>query len=54
MHGRQDEVVPVEVSRGFAGDRDWVTLHELDSDHGLGDMESKTAIWERIREFCLG
>ena len=52
VHGRQDEVVPVEVSRGFAGDRDWVTLHELDSDHGLGDMESKTAIWERIRELC--
>ena len=52
VHGRQDEVVPVEVSRGFAGDRDWVTLHELDSDHGLGDMESKIAIWDRIRELC--
>ena len=54
VHGRQDEVVPVEVSRGFTGDRDWVTLHEVDSDHLLGEIDIKTAFWERIREFCLG
>ncbi|MGK7910006.1 MAG: YqiA/YcfP family alpha/beta fold hydrolase [Synechococcus sp.] len=50
VHGRQDAVVPIEVSRGYAGDRDWVTLHELDSDHALGDVESKAAIWEVIRK----
>ena len=52
VHGQQDEVVPVEVSRAYAGERDWVTLHELDSDHSLGDLTSKERIWELVQEFC--
>ena len=52
VHGRQDCVVPVEVSQTYAGDRDWVTLHELESDHALGDRESKNAIWEVTQTFC--
>ncbi|MEM8716237.1 MAG: YqiA/YcfP family alpha/beta fold hydrolase [Cyanobacteria bacterium P01_G01_bin.4] len=52
LHGRQDNVVPIEVSREYAGDRDWVMLHELDSDHALGDVESKATIWDITRSFC--
>ncbi|WP_017324254.1 YqiA/YcfP family alpha/beta fold hydrolase [Synechococcus sp. PCC 7336] len=52
VHGRQDDVVPVRVSRQFAGDRDWVELLELDSDHALGDEASKAAIWKTVQRFC--
>ena len=53
VHGRQDAVVPIEVSRQYAGDRTWVKLNELDSDHALGDVESMAAIWEVTRMFVL-
>lgn len=35
VHGRRDEVVPIEGSRGYAADRSHVTLVEVDDDHAL-------------------
>ncbi len=35
VHGRRDEVVPIEQSRRYAAERDHVVLHEVDDDHGL-------------------
>ncbi len=37
LHGRQDEVVPVETSRVYAASRPQVRLLELDDDHALGN-----------------
>lgn len=40
LHGRRDEVVPVELSRRYAAARPNVRLVELDDDHGLaGSLE---------------
>lgn len=50
LHGRSDETIPIEASRRFAGDRDWVQLIELESDHGLGNSVSR--IWQEIERFC--
>ena len=49
LHGRQDEVIPIEASRDYAKERPWVQLIELDSDHALNDVTPK--IWEEIQEF---
>ncbi len=49
LHGRQDEVIPIEASRDYAKERPWVQLIELDSDHALNDIMPK--IWEEIQEF---
>lgn len=50
LHGRNDEVIPIQASRDFAQQRPWVELIELDSDHGLGDV--MTEIWQTIQLFC--
>ncbi|MEH2417853.1 YqiA/YcfP family alpha/beta fold hydrolase [Nostoc sp.] len=50
LHGKKDEVIPIEASRGFARSRPWVELVELDSDHALGNVMEK--IWQAIRLFC--
>lgn len=50
LHGIRDEIIPIEQSRKFAETRSWVTLIELDSDHGLTDQEPE--IWQAILEFC--
>lgn len=50
LHGRRDETIPIQASRRFAGDRDWVQLIELESDHGLGNSVSR--IWQEIEQFC--
>ena len=50
LHGKKDEVIPIEASRDFARCRSWVELVELDSDHTLGDVMEK--IWQAIRLFC--
>jgi uncharacterized protein len=50
LHGKKDEVIPIEASRDFARYRSWVELVELDSDHALGDVMEK--IWQAIRLFC--
>ncbi|MBD2459933.1 alpha/beta fold hydrolase [Oscillatoria sp. FACHB-1407] len=50
LHGKQDEVIPVQASRDYAQSRPWVKLIELDSDHALGTV--KDEIWQAICEFC--
>ncbi|WP_445632009.1 YqiA/YcfP family alpha/beta fold hydrolase [Nostoc sp. DSM 114167] len=50
LHGKKDEVIPVEASRDFARSRPWVQLIELDSDHALGNVMEE--IWQAIRLFC--
>lgn len=49
LHGCQDEVINIQVSRDFAAHHDNVELVELESDHALGDVEE--AVWEAVREF---
>lgn len=49
LHGRQDETIPIAVSRAYAAARPWVTLRELDSDHALADAFPE--IWAATREF---
>ncbi|MEH2254830.1 YqiA/YcfP family alpha/beta fold hydrolase [Nostoc sp.] len=50
LHGKKDEVIPIEASRDFAQSRPWVELVELDSDHALGNVMEE--IWQAIRLFC--
>jgi uncharacterized protein len=50
LHGKQDEVIPIQGSRDFRLQRPWVELVELESDHGLGNV--MTEIWLSIRLFC--
>ncbi|UBF29008.1 alpha/beta fold hydrolase [Kovacikia minuta CCNUW1] len=51
LHGKWDDVVPIQASRDFANTRPWVQLVELESDHALTNVSEE--IWERIREFCM-
>ncbi|MBN3925822.1 YqiA/YcfP family alpha/beta fold hydrolase, partial [Nostoc sp. NMS4] len=50
LHGKKDEVIPIEASRDFARSRPWVELVEFDSDHALGNVMEE--IWQAIRLFC--
>lgn len=50
IHGRNDEVIPIEYSREYAKNRPWVELVELASDHALTDAIPE--IWHLTREFC--
>jgi predicted esterase YcpF (UPF0227 family) len=50
LHGKQDEVIPIDASRDYASIRPWVQLIELDSDHSLIDVMSE--IWDAIKTFC--
>ncbi|MFN6496495.1 MAG: YqiA/YcfP family alpha/beta fold hydrolase [Nostoc sp. DedQUE01] len=57
LHGKNDEVIPIEASRDFRRWRSppevshpWVELVELDSDHALGNVMKE--IWQAIRLFC--
>ncbi len=50
LHGKKDEVIPIEASRDFGRSRPWVELVELDSDHVLGNVMEET--WQAIRLFC--
>ncbi|NMG09167.1 YqiA/YcfP family alpha/beta fold hydrolase [Brasilonema sp. UFV-L1] len=50
LHGRHDEVIPIQQARDFAQKRPWVELIELDSDHSLGNVMPE--IWQAIRLFC--
>jgi uncharacterized protein len=51
LHGINDEVIPVNASRVYAGDRPWVKLKELDSDHASIDVLE--SIWQEISNFCF-
>ncbi|MEH2403647.1 YqiA/YcfP family alpha/beta fold hydrolase [Nostoc sp.] len=50
LHGKKDEVIPIEASRDFVRLRPWVELVELASDHALADVMEE--IWQAIRLFC--
>jgi uncharacterized protein len=50
LHGLQDEVVPITLSRQYAAARPTVKLVELDSDHGLGDVLPR--LWQETVDFC--
>ncbi|MBE9043045.1 alpha/beta fold hydrolase [Pleurocapsales cyanobacterium LEGE 10410] len=49
IHGIHDDVVPIQVSRDYAKQHSQVKLVELDSDHGLNDVQER--IWLEIRDF---
>lgn len=49
IHGKNDDVVPIEVSRNYANKHDTVKLIELDSDHGLNDVRER--IWQEVWDF---
>jgi uncharacterized protein len=50
LHGVNDEVVPIAMSREYALDRPTVKLIELESDHGLGDVLPQ--LWQETVDFC--
>lgn len=52
LHGINDDVVPIQVSRDYARQHSEVKLIELLSDHGLNDMKER--IWQEIQSFIVG
>ena len=50
LHGLNDEVIPIQSSRDYASQRQWVQLLELDSNHTLSNAMPE--IWQAIRAFC--
>ncbi|WP_019506843.1 YqiA/YcfP family alpha/beta fold hydrolase [Pleurocapsa sp. PCC 7319] len=52
LHGINDDVVPIQVSRDYARQHTEVKLIELLSDHGLNDMKER--IWQEIQVFMVG
>jgi uncharacterized protein len=50
LHGKNDEVIPIQASYDFTKLRSWVKLVELDGDHALGNVMAE--IWQAIRQFC--
>ncbi|MDJ0844754.1 MAG: YqiA/YcfP family alpha/beta fold hydrolase [Crocosphaera sp.] len=51
FHGKNDEVIPIESSYDYSKTREWVTLRELDSDHGLTDMIPE--IWRQSKRLIF-
>ena len=49
LHGINDDVIPIQVSRDYAAQNSGVQLIELNSDHGLNDMKER--IWQEIKFF---
>lgn len=47
LHGKQDDIIPIQASRNYAASRPWVKLVELESDHTLGDVLPE--IWQEIQ-----
>ena len=46
VHGRQDDVIDLAVSRRFAASRPWVRLLEVDADHRLAGVSG--VIWRQM------
>jgi pimeloyl-ACP methyl ester carboxylesterase len=52
IHGRNDDVIPIDHSRGYAANfPERVKLIEVDSDHRLNDQLA--FIWRQVRSFLL-
>ena len=49
LHGRQDDIIPIQASRNYSATRSWVQLIELESDHSLGNVQAE--IWQAVKEF---
>jgi len=49
FHGKEDDVVPIHVSRKFAAENPSTSLHELDDDHSL--LSSLDTIWSATEDF---
>jgi hypothetical protein len=49
LHGKYDEVIPIEASLKYSRNKYWVKLIELDSDHSLIDVLPET--WQAIELF---
>lgn len=49
IHGLDDDVVPIQVSRDYEQQHSQVSLIELDSDHGLNNVRSE--IWRLSKNF---
>ena len=52
LHGVGDQTIPIQASRDFAGDRPWVQLRALESDHALTNVLPD--IWQAIQSWGLG
>ncbi len=50
LHGKNDEVIPMQASQDFASQRPWVNFIELESEHTLGNVMPE--IWQAIKFFC--
>ena len=50
LHGRYDDVIPIQSTRDYSSERPWVKLIELESDHTLTNVMPE--IWQAIQEFC--
>ena len=50
IHGVNDDVVPIQVSRRYGMERSHVRLLEVNSDHSLGDQLE--TIWQETLQFC--
>ncbi|VEP16124.1 conserved hypothetical protein [Hyella patelloides LEGE 07179] len=50
IHGKNDDVVPIEVSHQYISSHSTAKLIALDSDHGLNDVQE--IIWQEIQDFC--
>ena len=51
IHGKKDDVVPIEVSQQYLKNHPQAKLIALDSDHGLNDVQE--IIWQQIKDFCF-
>jgi uncharacterized protein len=50
IHGKNDDVVPIEVSYNYVSKHPQVKLIVLNSDHSLNDVQN--IIWHEIQNFC--
>ncbi len=50
LHGKQDEVIPIQASLDFVRAGLWVELIQLDSEQSLGNVTAQ--IWQAIHSFC--
>jgi uncharacterized protein len=50
LHGVDDEVIPIAASQAYAAERPWVSLVELEGDHGL--LAQEPEIWQQVSRFC--
>ena len=47
LHGKNDDIIPVEASRNYIRQHPWARLIELESDHNLTNVMPK--IWQEIK-----